>query len=381
MIKKYFFKILKILKYSIVGIGSILFVKGYSLEIGEMNVDLSWSLTQKYDDNVTFRSKDPIEDFITILSISGKGSYEKKRDTLNVIATLNQNFFAKNHSFNNASQKVVIDFQKSLSKYSSLKVLNTFTHVYEPRSFEEAFGRGGGRYSYYRNIFNFNLYRDFTKKLSLDFRYSNENYQVSKEGFRDSYLNRAGLDLSYFLGPKIHFLISYDFLKREFKPGESSSSHFITLSPTYYFTTQFFVAFTGGAQFIKSYENTDYYSPLFLLSFVCLDQKGNATLSFLKRYYTNSYTQDIFDYWNISFSFSRSFSKRLRVVSSAFYGEGKYKILNIQDSLLGSSIKIRYNLTEDFDLEWSYTYSETDSNIITREYKKNTVFCRLIFKF
>lgn len=375
MIKRHFFKIL------MAGIGLLFFVKAYSLKIGGADIKLSWSLAQKYDDNVTFRSKDPIDDFVTVLSISGKGSYERKRSILNFIATLTQNFFAKNHSFNNSSQKVVIDFQKSLSKYSYLKVLNTFTHIYEPRSFEEAFGRGGGRYSYYRNIFNFSLYRDFTKKLSLGFRYSNENYQVSKEGFRDSYLNRAGLDLSYFFGPKIHFLLSYDFSKREFKPGRSSSSHFITLSPTYYFATQFFVTFTGGAQFIKSYEDTDYQSPLFLLSFVCLDQRGNMSLSFLKRYYTTSYTQDIFDYWRVSFSLSRSLSRRLKVISSAFYGEGKYKILDIQDSLLGSSIKIRYNLTEDFDLEWSYTYSETDSNIITREYKKNVVFCRLIFKF
>ncbi|RLB35428.1 MAG: hypothetical protein DRH12_16685, partial [Deltaproteobacteria bacterium] len=275
-----------------------------------------------------------------------------------------------------------LNFYKEFSPYSQLRLTDSFAHTYEPRSFEEAFGRTGGRYSYYRNKFNLIYIRDISKYLNIRAIFANEINEVSRQGLRDSTLNQAGFNLNYFWSPSIILKFNYSFFLRDFTPGEGASTHSIVLGLRNYLTSQLYFDFRGGMEVIESFNDKNYIRPLIqALVTGDIDENTRVKLAFTKKYYTNAYTEDLFNYWRVSAFLTRRLLKRLRGSLLGFYGEGRYVAIGIRDKLNGVTFTFTYDVGRDIKANFSYTNSRVDSTDIGREYIKNTVGLGVTIKF
>jgi len=347
-----------------------------------LDIKVEGSVSEIYDDNTTFTEENEKSDSITNLTLSLAVKYEGKTQTLKFIGHINQQIFAENHGFNNTSQDFDLIFSSELSKYDRISLENVFTHTYEPRSFEEAFGRTGGRYSYYRNRFNFNYTKDISKQFSLITRYANEINEISREDLKDSYLNKVGFEVDYFTSFATLLLFSYGFANRKFEYSKDASIQTMAIGIRPYISKRVYFDGKIGVDFINSYNDKGYSKPLILASLTDeISRNTRAGLSFAKQYNTDAYTEDIFNYWQTSAFFKRELLKRLRYSLSGFYGEGEYVSLDIIDKLWGANIALTYDFREKLRGNLGYTYSDLDSTDVSREYIKNTVFLSLTVEF
>lgn len=361
---------------------SFLPAKSYAYKIGNVDVTLKGALTEVYDDNVTYVNTDEKDDFISTLSVGADAKYEGKTSALDISGNLSRQFFADNNNFDNNSESVSFTFLNEFSKFDRVSIKDSFSHVYEPRSFEDAFGRTGGRYSSYRNSLGLSYSRDITKQFGISARYSNKVDTYSKEDLADSYLNSAGLEAGYTLNSDTNFFASYDFSRRNFHPGTHSTTNTLALSLRQNITKQLYFDGKVGEDFITSYNGKEYAKPLFSASFTNdINQNTSANVTFTKQYSANSYSQDLFDYRQVSGSLSRRLLERLGCSLSGFYGEGKYVSTVVTDKLSGLSAAFTYDISRDLKGSFFYSFSETKSTVESREYKKNTVSFGLTAQF
>ena len=128
----------------------------------------------------------------------------------------------------------------------------------------------------------------------------------------------------------------------------------------------------AGLDIIESFNDRTYTKPSFQLTVTDeFDKSSRLSVSLLKEYTVNAYTEDLFNHWQASVSFNRQVFQRLNAGLSAFYGEGKYASRGIEDELKGCKVSFDYDLLRDAKLFWGYTYSRTDSNSDTRDYARN----------
>jgi len=356
--------------------------KSYAYRISDVDFTLEGKLSEAYDDNITYVNANQKNDFITTISLGGDAKYEGETKTLGVSGNVNRQFFADNNNFNNNSEDFSLAFLNELSKFDRINVKDSFSHAYEPRSFEDAFGRPGGRYGSYRNGLALGYARDITRQFRISARYSNKADTYSREDLADSYSNSAGFEAGYALNSDTGFFTSYDLSKRSFHPGARSSTHSLAAGLRQYLTKQFYFDGKAGEDFIKSYNGKEYAKPSFSASFTNdLEQNTNANISFTKQYYANSYSQDLFDYWQVSGGLSRRLLERLGCSVSVFYGKGNYIPAIITDKLSGLSADFTYDIRRDLKGNLSYSFSETKSTVESREYRKNTVSLGLTAQF
>lgn len=362
----------------------LLFVplSAYSFNYNGLDIKFRGSASETYDDNITFVKDDKKDDFITNLTFGLSAKYEGKTTSLELGGGITQQIFAANHHYNNLSENLTLNFQQELSKYDRISIKNIFTHTYEPRSFEDEFGRTSGRYSYYRNKFNLDYTKDITKRFALTAKYANEIDDISRKDMKDSYLNRGGIEADYSFSPYTVLFVSYDFINRKFVHDEDASTNSIASGIRQYLTKQIYFDGKIGVDFINSYNDENYTKPLIFASITDeLDENTRLSLSFKKEYYTSSYEEDLFNHWQASVLFTRQLVERLSCSLSGFYGEGKYVLLGIKDKLLGASIACSYDFRENLRGNLKYTYSDVNSTVETREYIKNTVALGLSIDF
>ena len=293
-----------------------------------------------------------------------------------------QQVFAKYNDFNNTSENVTFNFSQELSKYARIALRNSFRHAYEPYSFEEEFGRTPGYYSYYRNNFDLSYSRDISKQLSLGARFGNEIYETSNEGSRDSYLNNLGLEGSYYLSSTDILLFSSDFKFREFDNVRNAALNSLSTVLRHYLTTPLYCSGWIGIDFIDSYNNEKSTEISFQASLTNdIDENSSANLSFTKQFDTKSDTVGIFGYWQFSGAFRRQVLERLSAIFSGFYGQGEYSSLGITDKFTGISAGLSYDLTRNLKANIAYSYSNTESTINSRGYKRNRIILSLSAKF
>lgn len=360
----------------------ILPANSHAYKLGSVDLTLKGKLSQAYDDNITFVANNKKDDFITTFSLGADAKYERKTSFLGVSGNVNRQFFADNNNFDNNSEDFSLTFLNELSKFDRISIKDTFFHVYEPRSFEDAFGRAGGRYSSYRNSLGLIYSRDISKQFGVSARYSNKADTYSKEDLADSYLNSCGFEAGYAMNSNTSFFASYDFLRRSFHPGTHASTHSLVAGIRRYITSQLYFDGKAGEDFIRSYNDKNYAKPLFSVSLTDdIDQNTNANVSFMKQYSANSYSPDLFDYWQVSGGLSKKLLERMGSSLSGFYGRGKYISTVVSDKLSGLSASLTYDISVNLKGNLSYSFSQTRSTVESREYKKNTISFGLTAQF
>lgn len=356
--------------------------RAYAFDLEDLDFKVRTSVSESYDDNITQTHEDEQKDFITNLSFGLGIKSERKTGSFDLTARIIQQIFAKYSGYNELSEDLVFNLQQEFSKYDRMRLTDVFSHTYESITFEQAFGRPPGRYSHFRNRFDFGYTRDIARQISLTAKYGNEINAFSREGVSNSFQNKVGLQMEYFPTSVDTITSSYEFTSRSFDPGEDIYTHSIAAGLRHYLTNQLYFDGRGGMDFINSYINKDYTKAFIQTSLTSdIDESSQASISFTKRYETTPYSEDLFDQWRISGMFTRQAFKRLGFFISAFYGQGEYIIADITDKLLGVDIGFSYDLTRDLKGRLNYNYSNVDSTSDTRDYTRNRVFLGLTAEF
>ncbi|MFA5100095.1 MAG: outer membrane beta-barrel protein [Candidatus Omnitrophota bacterium] len=372
------------LKSAAIIILSVLFIPGAcsATQVGAFDLKVLGSVYETYDDNITYAQTNIKDDWITNAKIGLLAKYEGKTESLEFLGNVVHHDYMDNSNFNNTSEDLSLSAKKEFSPYERAILSDTFTHAEEPSSFEDEFGRTSGRYSYYRNRFNIAFSKDLSKEFTLIGRYLNDYDAYSGSGHSDSFQNRIGFEGDYIISSHTTVFGAYDFYQREFDPGSSATTNSLSVGARQYFSSQLFLDANTGVDFIKSYNNKDYTKPHFTASLTDdFDETTRLTLAYDKRYYTNSSTQDLFNYWQTSLKFTRRVSARLGASASGFYGKGTYEAFNITDTLKGASAGLSYDIKENIKGTLSYSYSKTTSNIASRGYDRNVVSTGVTVEF
>lgn len=346
----------------------------YAYKVGEVDVKIIGGVTETYDDNITYLNTNPKQDFITTATLGLDAKYEGKTQSLDFLGHINQEMFARNNDFNNTSEDFTLNFQKELSRYDRISIKNLFLHAQDPRSFEDAFGRTSGRYSYYENQFSLGYSHDISKQISLTGSYANEADLFSRNDLSDSYLNRIGMSLEDALSSDAILLFSYELAYRNFDPGKNALTNTLAAGLRYYFTKQLYLEGNTGLDIIDSFDNRTYVKPLINLSLIDdVDENTRTNITFSHKYSTNAYEQNIFNYTQIFCSVTRRLLERLAVSLNGFYGKGKYIGTDIKDKLTGAGIGFAYDIGHNIKGTLNYNYERARSNVDTREYAKNSI--------
>ena len=355
---------------------------GYAYTLGAFDVHLRAGLQEFFDDNVTSTKEGKKRDYITVARVGMDALYEGKTRSLQLSGNIRQNTFLDNHNFNNTAQDFTVNFLNELSKYDRFSLSNTFSRSEEPRSFEDAFGSTAGRYRIQKNKFSLGYARDITSQYGLTARYVNAVDTYSRQGLADSYFNSVGLELGYRGSSSISFLCSYDFARRDFNPGNHALTHTLGAGARIYLTPQISFDSSVGMNFITSYDGSRHSKPFLGMAMAGeLDKNTRANLSFIKRYDTNSYSQDLFGYWQTSAGLTRTLTERLAADCYLFYGRGEYKSLGLRDKFAGTALGLHYDLKDNVRGTITYSHTNIASNVSSREYKKNVISVGFTIKF
>ncbi|MCX5694934.1 MAG: outer membrane beta-barrel protein [Candidatus Omnitrophica bacterium] len=358
----------------VISLAFIGFQNVYAYHIGNADLKINTSVTETYDDNITYASTDAKKDYIANLLLGADLDYEGKTNSLAFSGNLKYENFADNASFNNLAEDFSAIYRQELSKFDRFSVRNAFIHAEEPRSFEDEFGRNSGRYAYFRNIVTAGYSRDVSRNMAINADYTNEIDTYSRSDLSDTYLNAIGLGAEYTISSQTILLAGYNFSVRKFDPGTDATTNALSAGIRQYFTKQLFLEGKAGIDFIRSYDKKNYARPLFSLSLA--DEVNETTkfnLSFKKEYFNNAYSQDLFNEWRISAGLNKQLLARLGSNISAFYGNGEYVESGTSDNLRGINCGFDYDLRDNIKVNLNYVYSETSSNVSTREYKRNAV--------
>ena len=340
------------------------------------------SVAEIFDDNVTFAESQAKTDLISLLSLGLGLKTEGRLGEASLGADIRQRLFATHSDFNNTEEDVRLDWRGELSKHDRLGIKNSFVHASEPRSFEDAFGQTNGRYSYSRNRFNLAYTRDVAKQLSISGTYSNESYDVSRDGLRDSWQHQAITQADWALGAMTIARGRYAFSRRSFDPGGNATRQTTAAGIQQYLTSHLYAEAMAGVSFISAFDAAEVVKPAFLASLTHdVDERTKSSLSFTKEAATTSATAGLFSSWRVSGDLRRQLSRRLNGDGAVFYGQGSYGTLNIDDRLTGANVGLAYELRPDMTGRVSYTFSRLASNLHSREYEKNVVLVSVDAEF
>jgi len=340
-----------------------------------MEITINGQVTEMYDDNIRFAHKDKQADFITSLGLSVGVKHEGRRRSLDLTGQINQGFHAKFRDTKSSSENLTLNFKNEFSERDRVSLTDTFSHTHTAVSFEEEFLTTRGRSERFNNSFNLNYSRDISEHFTAIARYTNWLNKITEvEGDqRDSYANRAGLELNYLHSVATTFSLFYVFTTTRYKDSGDNFTHTIATGMRKYLTKRLFLDGKVGIDFITSANNKDTVKNAIEVSLTDeIDENTIAEVTFIRRDSATSDTDDIFSNWRITGSLKKQLSERLNGSFSGFYGQGKTVSAGITNKLLGASGAISYEFTEHLAGDFSYAYSIFDSSDETGGYNRST---------
>ncbi len=354
----------------------------YAYQIGRTDIGLRAAFKENYDDNITFVKDNKKEGSSNILSLGLYADYEDKRNVLKLDGNVYHQIYNSHRKYNNTSEDFSLDFSSDISKRQRISIKDNFLHAYEPRSFEQEFGRIGGRYGYYQNRLDFGYQLDLSRRLIAKAKYVNTLDNFNTSDLSDSYLNKGTVAFEYALGELLTFLSSYDFSYRDFSPGGSATANTLSSGLRKFLNKRTYIELQGGVDFIESTFSSDYTKPRYSVALSNeVDKDSTAIVAFLREYSTNPYAQDIFDFYQATANFKRQLSKKISCSLTGLWGRGKYLILDITDRFIGGRLDLVFEPKEGMRFTLGYDYSRADSNVSEREYKRNLYSIGMAMEF
>ena len=356
--------------------------KAWAFRLGNVEVTPSGGVSETYDDNVAYTKINKVKDYITRPWVGFNASYDNKTTTFTASGNYYHEFYANKHGFDNNGGNFTGSVNSELSKFDRISVSDSFSITEEPRSFEDVFGFTGGQYSSTRNRVDLGYARDISEHFGASLRYSNEINTYSRTSIPKSYYNTAGVEGAYIVSSDLSFIGAYDFTARDFSPGSNARVNTLSGGLRKYITKQLYFDGMGGVDFIDSFSGRKYTKPMALVSLSDdISDRTSATLSFRDRFDTVSYSQDLFDQWQVSAGLTHELFQKLKGTLSAFYGHGEYVSTFVKTNLIGSSAGLSYDINDHWKATADYSYSHETANFPLGGYLKNRVTLGLTAEF
>lgn len=353
----------------------------------KLDVKVVTGVAETYDDNITSSESNEKSDFITEIRAGIEGEYKTKRQELKFNAASIQELFARESDFNNNAQEAAFDYRLILSPESKLRILDSLDHFEEAQSFEDSLGRTDGRYSRTRNVLGFDYERELNSRLAVKAGYRNTFNFLSRSDLRDSFSNKANLNVRLMLSSATSLEALYEFIHQQFRssaslPATSGFMNTIGLKLVHFITKKFSVSGESGLHFIENFNNDDIVRPYFTLDLDHdLDERTKLNLLKIeKRYQMSAFQSEVVDTWRVSGGIERELTDRLKGYAQGFYANADHEN-TFTDNLFGFQLGVRYELTEQASLETSYRYIYLSSSEDTRDYLKNTAQIKLNYTF
>ncbi len=359
----------------------------YSFQYKGMNIEVLGTISEMYDDNLTFTKDDKKRDFTTAIGLGLAVKYEGKRNYLDFTTQLNQGFNARFRDIKSSSQSLSLNFQNELSQYDRITLSDTFSHSQFSESFEEEFGRVKHRRESYNNSLNLNYIHNISEHLDMNASYSYSESLFPDELKRRYFLvnlllppgldnvsnpsqYRLGFNVSYSPDLTFGYSLSFNYAKNNF--GDAIYDAGINITKRIYISKKSF--FTGGLGFSGSEINNIHIN--IIASFTNeekIDESTFTNITFNTSEQLSSEEEGVFRSWKINGQISREISRRLNGSLSVFYGQGTFSSIDITNTLLGANIALSYLIHENFNGNLSYSYSNLDSTDGTGGYTRNTI--------
>ncbi len=335
-------------------------------------VDVEIGIKETFDDNIDSASSNEKDDFITSIYLTGKAVYETKTDKVSVTGNMVQNLFMDHSEYDKNSQILTCSYEKYISKFFSFDVFERFSHGDEPVDFENSFGRPTGRYSQYNNEFAINGTYDVNQRLQIVGTYGNTINRVPKSRGSDTMMNRVRINSFYSFDSTRMCRAFYECSVRSYKPGGTITRQSIGGALRYYVKPYLYGDGGMGCDFLDS--NGLETKPQFFCSVTNeFSETTYLVASFNKSYSAQTYSEEIFKDWRLSCTLGHQLLERLHFSSSLFFGKGTYQQTGLRDTLSGGSMLLRYDFANNIRGTLSYSVSQVDSNMTTREYVRNIV--------
>ena len=340
------------------------------------------SVQESYDDNITYTKSSPISDEITHMLVGLGVTQQGKTESLNFNGSVDEQIYAKNTAFDNTSESFTANYQQEISEYSRFKVDDIFSNSQNPTTFSDAFGRTSGRFTTLDNKVDLLFSHDMTEQLTYNVGYSNEQTIFDTDSQTNSSLNTAGAGLDYALNSANILSLNYNYSQRDFATGPYAITNEIAPNLRHFFTKQLYLDLSAGVDFLRSFNGISYIRPLYTATLTNdIDKNTSASISYQQKYTTDTFTQDLFNIWEIVANVTRQLTDKLSIIFSGFWGQGKYITIGGNQGLTGASITVNYDLTKKTSLNAGYTFYNETSNIGLNAYTKNTAFFGITIRF
>jgi hypothetical protein len=360
------------LKTSIAGILLLFMICLASAPVFALETKISGGASETYDDNITFLESDERWDLITSLFAALSLNHVGRSSVLDLTARVTQQLFSKYfEKFSNNAQSVSLNYSSQFSRYSRITVKDSFDHATDPKSFEEEFGRRGGRFSYLMNRCGVAFVTEIYKNFAVQARYTGEVYYPLRESLSSTYLNGAGIQFDFIWSGYTTTSLMYDFSQRDFDPGEEATVHTPSALYRQYVISQLYFEMRSGADIIEAFNGQRYAKPFLIFGIYNeINRNSRFAVTLTKQYYPDSYTQDISDNWRISGTFAQQVMRRLLLNLNVFYGYGTYVATGMTYWLTGAMMNISYELTPAARINCQYSFTKSEGH---SQYLRNAV--------
>ncbi len=367
----------------------VLLISSFAYSFQNKGLDLGayGSISEMYDDNLTFTKNDKKGDLITTLGFGVNIKYEGKRRSLDFTGQINERFNAKYKDIKSSSQSLTLNFRNEFSENDRIALTDTFSHSEFPESFTEEFGRVTSRRKSYNNSLKLSYAREISEHLAMNAAYSYSQSlfpdELKRRYFLVNLLLPPGLDnvsnpSQYGLGFNVTYSpdfafgysLSCNYAKNNF--GDALYNTGINITRRIYISKKSF--FTGGLGFSGTKINNIHIN--IIASFtneVKIDEGTSANITFDTSEQLSSEGGGVFRSWQINGQISREISRRLNGSFLLFYGQGTFSSTGITQTLLGANTSLSYLIRENFNGNLNYSYSNSDSTDGSGGYTRNTI--------
>jgi hypothetical protein len=344
-----------------------------------LELEFIGNLSLTYTDNYSFEEDDDKDgELFTSMSLSMNLKHEGRRQDFSLGGSIHlwlRDFDIGNDN-ERVSEEVHFEYNRELSRYSSVRLYDDYSHTRFPVSFEEEFGRTGteAELDDYENTFGLGYYylRDFgtyTAGAGYDYLI----HSTSGDTYIDSKEHRIHSRLGYNLGATSSVYLSYAYSARDFSGEDTIYIH--SLGAGFYMRRPitkktYFEGSIGISTTSLSLEDKTVTGSALLVSNI--DKKTDGRLLF-ERVLSTTNNADIFRSWRFEGDINRKLLRDLWGYLSGFVGEGEYLSTGTEERIYGVSLETRYSLNRYLNVVFGYRYSKLDTKGDKRGYARSTI--------
>ncbi|MBI5056339.1 MAG: hypothetical protein HZB61_06980 [Nitrospirae bacterium] len=340
----------------------------HAFQYNGLDLKISSTITETYDDNLTFSDVDKKEDFITALTLRMDALYESKRRMLNLGGTVNHRQQSRFKDIKNSSEDLTFSFKNEFSEYDNIFLSYNFSHSFSPDSFEKEFGMVRPRHESFSNNYGFVYTKNLSEHFTVTAKYNYSQNRTIEANESNWWQNTYGLDLNYLYSA--YTVISFSYA---YSNGSAGIINRATMGLKQNITPRLYFDGSVGLDSTSTENNRSSTQYINVSLTDEINENTNATLSFLENEESLPDSNDIFSNWQTTASIQLLLSEKLNSSFSGFYGKGTLVNLDINNTLLGVNFSLSYEILENFNATLAYNYSHFTTTNNIGGYNKNSI--------